>query len=81
MELEISRMNLFDNLDGARRTAFRIVLFGLAILFVGLIAGQPILTNAGWAVTGISIVVWVSSTALRQAFASRLPFDLIDKER
>jgi hypothetical protein len=50
-------------------------------LFVGLIAGQPILTNAGWAVTGISIVVWVSSTALRQAFASRLPFDLIDQER
>jgi len=81
MSLEISRINLFDNLDGARRTAFKVVLFGLVILCAGLIAGQSILTNAGWAVSGISIIVCASSSVLRHLFASRIPFELIDKER
>ena len=79
MELEISRISLFDNLVGVRRTSLRIFAFGIGLIAAGMTFSY-ILTNVGWAVSGLSLSVWTVTSLLRHMFASRIPFELLDKE-
>jgi len=37
-------------------------------------------TEVGWAVSGVALVTCVASTLLRQTFASRIPFEMLNKE-
>ena len=80
MELELGRINLFDTFDGARRTSLKVFVFGSALLIGGLTSGIVVLTEIGWAVAGVALVISLASAVLKQTFASRIPFELIDKE-
>ena len=80
MEVEIGRINLFDSLEGIRRTAVRIFCFGLVVIGVGLILAIEVITNVGWAVGGVALVITIASGISKQMFASRIPFELMDKE-
>jgi tetratricopeptide (TPR) repeat protein len=80
MELELGRINLFDTFDGARRTSVKVFGFGLALIIIGISSGVVLITDVGWAVSGIALAISLASYALKQTFASRIPFDLIDKE-
>jgi len=80
MELELGRINLFDMFSGARRTSMRIFLFGLVLILLGLFVAGEIVTEVGWAVSGVALVTCVASTLLRQTFASRIPFEMLNKE-
>jgi tetratricopeptide (TPR) repeat protein len=79
MELEIGRINLFDTFEGVRRTSRRIFAFGLIMIPSGLIV-SPIVTDIGWAVSGVSLLIWLAATILKQFFAARIPFDLLEKD-
>jgi len=80
MELELGRINLFDTFDGARRTGLKVFVFGAALLIGGLVSGIVLLTEIGWAVAGVALIISLASAVLKQTFASRIPFELIDKE-
>lgn len=80
MELELGRINLFDTFDGARRTSLKVFCFGLLVIVIGLTSGVVVVTEAGWAVAGVALFINLASAVLKQTFASRIPFDLIDKE-
>lgn len=80
MELELGRINLFDTFDGARRTSLKVFLFGGTLLFVGLTSRVVLLTEIGWAVAGIALAITLASALLKQTFASRIPFELVDKD-
>lgn len=80
MELELGRINLFDTFDGARRTSLKVFLFGLVSIVTGLVSGVVLITEIGWAVAGIALVISLASAGLKQTFASRIPFELIEKD-
>jgi hypothetical protein len=80
MELEIGRINLYDTFDGARSTSMKIFCFGLFVITLGLVSYENLITDIGWAVSGLSLLIWVGSSLLKQSFASRIPFELLDKE-
>ena len=80
MGVEIGRINLFDSLEGIRRTAVRIFCFGLVVIGVGLIAAIEVITNIGWAVGGVALAIAIASGISKQMFASRIPFELMDRE-
>jgi tetratricopeptide (TPR) repeat protein len=80
MGLELGRINLFDTFEGARRTSVKVFLFGLAILITGLMFEIVLITEIGWAVGGVALLISLTSAVLKQTFASRIPFDLLDKE-
>lgn len=80
MDVEVGRVNLFDTLEGIRRTSVRIFCFGLIIIGVGLISDVTMVTNIGWAVSGVALVIALTAAIFKQLFASRIPFELMDKE-
>jgi len=80
MELEIGRINLYDTFDSARSTSIKIFCFGLFVIALGLVSYENVITDIGWAVSGISLLIWLASSLLKQSFASRIPFELLDKK-
>jgi hypothetical protein len=80
MEVEIGRINLFDTFTAARRTSIRIFSFGLLVIAFGLFFAQDLITDIGWAVSGLSILIWLVASIMKSVFGSRIPFELLDKE-
>jgi tetratricopeptide (TPR) repeat protein len=80
MELELGRINLFDTFNGARRTSLKVFAFGLILIVFGLTSGVVLVTEIGWAVGAVALVICLASAILKQTFASRIPFELIDRE-
>lgn len=80
MELEISRVNLVDTLEKVKRAVFRMTLFGFPVILFGILVEDSLIANIGWAVSGVSLFVWVAVILLRNLLSSRIPFDLVKEE-
>lgn len=80
MELEIGRVNLLDSLDRTKMTVFRIALFGIPLIVAGIAFGETIVADLGWAVSAISIFIWLIISLARRMFVPRIDFDLLDDE-
>jgi len=79
MEVEIGRINLYDNFAAASSTAFRVFFFGLLVIPLGLLLGSSLVTDIGWAVSGISMLIAIGASVMKSVFSSRIPFDILDK--
>jgi len=80
MELEISRVNLLDTLDRTRRSSVRIALLGFVVIALGLALGDELLTEIGWAVSAISILLWIVMILMARMLSPRIPFELMETE-
>lgn len=80
MEMEISRVNLLETLEFSQKTVLKIVLFGFPLILIGLIFGETLLTNVGWAISAIALVVWLGISAGVNVFNDRIPYNLIEEE-
>ena len=79
MEVEIGRINLYDNFAAASRTAFRVFFFGLLVISLGLLLGNSLIAEIGWAVSGVSLLIGTGASTMKSVFSSRIPFDMLDK--
>jgi tetratricopeptide (TPR) repeat protein len=80
MELEISRVNLLDTLDRTKRSSFRVNLFGFVAIALGLTFGDDLVANIGWAVSGISLTVWIVTMLMSRMLSPRIPFELMETD-
>lgn len=80
MEMEISRVNLLENLDGLKKTALRIALFGFPAILFGLLAEDNLIANVGWIVSAAAISVWAGLFAGQNLLSSRVPIDLEEED-
>lgn len=80
MELEISRVNLLENLDGLKKTALRAALFGFPAILFGLLAEDNLIANLGWAISSAAILVWAGLFASQNLLSTRLPVDLEEED-
>ena len=80
MEMEISRVNLLDALERSKRTALRISSIAFPAVVVGLFFEDELITNIGWAVSTISLIIWAGLILAARMFARRIPFELIETD-
>ncbi len=80
MELEVSRVNLLDNLESARKTSLRIAVLGFPAIVAGLILEDDLLTNLGWAVSAVSLLIWTALLLGLRLLSTRIPFELMEDD-
>lgn len=78
MELEISRVNLLDSLDRAKKTSLRIGIVGIPVIVVGVAVEDVLIANIGWAVSMVACVFWLVISLGRRMLETRIPFDMIE---
>lgn len=80
MELEISRVNLLDTLERTKRSSLRIAIFGFIVIGFGVAFADDLIANIGWAVSGLSLVVWVVMILMTRMLSPRIPFELVETD-
>ncbi len=80
MELEVSRVNLLDNLESAKKTSLRIALLGFPAIAAGLILEDDLVTNLGWAVSAVSLIIWTALLLSLRLLSTRIPFELMEDD-
>ena len=76
MDLEVSRVNLVENLERAKGTSLKIAMFGLPWIIIGLLLDQSLVVNLGWAVSCVSLLIWVGLIMSRNILSTRVPLDI-----
>lgn len=79
MEMEISRVNLLENLDNLKKTALRAALAGIPVILFGLLAEDDLIANSGWAVSAAAILAWTGLFVAQNLFSERVPLGLEDE--
>ena len=80
MELEISRINLLDTLDRLRRSTFRFALLGIVVIILGMAMPNDLVANVGWAISAISLIIWIVTMLMSRMLAPRIPFELMEAD-
>jgi Na+/H+ antiporter NhaA len=80
MEMEISRVNLLENLDNLKKTALRAALFGFPAILFGLLTEDNLIANLGWAVSTTAILVWAGLFVSQNLLSTRVPLDLDEED-
>jgi len=79
MEMEISRVNLLETLENAKKTCLKIAFVGFPFIIFGLVADE-LFTNIGWAISCIALSIWVGLMLSLNLLSSRLPMNFADEE-
>ena len=75
MEMELSRVNLLENLERGKRTSLRIAMIALPLILFGFILNANVIINIGWAVSSVCFLIWVGIIMSRNLLSSRIPLD------
>lgn len=75
MEMEISRVNLLENLENAKKTCLKIAFVGFPAIILGLISDE-LITNLGWAISCISLLIWIGLMLSQNLLSARVPMDI-----
>ena len=79
MEMEISRVNLLENLEKSKKTCLKIAFFSFPFIVVGLLFDE-LLTSLGWTIACVSLVLWVGLMLGQRMLSTRIPMDYDDEE-
>ncbi len=77
LDMEVTRINLLETFARSKRTAIRIALLGFPTIFIGIVIDNTLVTNIGWAVAVIALIVWFSMIVAVNLFSSRVPFETL----
>ncbi len=75
MEMEISRVNLLETLETSKKTCLKIAFFGFPAIIFGLL-GEALIANVGWAISCVSLLVWVGLMLTQNLLSTRIPMDI-----
>ena len=79
MELEISRVNLLESLESAKKTCLKIAFVGFPVIIFGLIADE-LIANIGWAISCVSLLIWFGLMLSQNLLSTRVPMDFDEEE-
>jgi tetratricopeptide (TPR) repeat protein len=80
MEMEISRINLLETLERSKRTSLKIALLGFPAILIGITFSENLVSNIGWAVSCVALMIWAGLLMSLNIFAERIPYELIEEE-
>ena len=81
MDLEIARVNLLETLENSAATTLKVVLLGLPTIVVGTIFEDKLISDIGWAVTAVSLLIWAGLSVSQRLFRTRIPFEIYENEK
>ncbi len=79
MEMEISRVNLLETLDNSKKTCLKIALFAFPAIIFGLL-NDELIANIGWAVSCVSLVIWIGLIFTQNMLSARIPIDFQEED-
>lgn len=77
MEQEIRRINWLEGILRGKKTALRFALIGFVTILIGLVTND-LITNIGWAVSSVSLMIWAGLIMSGNLLAERSP--LLEEE-
>ncbi len=80
MEMEVSRVNLLESVEGAKKTFLKAAMFGFPVIVFGVTLEDVLIANIGWAVSTIAILVWVGTIMSQNLLSSRIPIDFTEED-
>jgi tetratricopeptide (TPR) repeat protein len=80
MDLEISRVNMLETLDRSKKTALKVAVFGFPAILFGLIVFDDFVTNIGWGVSSVALIVWLGLIVSQATLSARIPLDFNEDE-
>jgi hypothetical protein len=80
MEMEISRVNLLDGVERSKKTTLRIAFFAFPMILVGILFEDDQVTNVGWAVSTVSLLIWTGLIITARMLSQRIPYELVESE-
>lgn len=75
MDMEVSRVNLLESLERGKRISLKIAMSGLPWIIIGLIFDENMVVNLGWAVSCVSLLIWVGMIMSRNILSARVPLN------
>ncbi len=75
MDMEVSRVNLLENLERGKRISLKIALSGLPWIIVGMVSDAEMVINLGWAISCVSLLIWAGMIMSRNIFSARVPLN------
>jgi len=79
MELEISRIDLLETVEKYRSTALRIAFFGFPAIVIGMGSEDIFLSNLGWAISMLSIAIWMGLILGARLLSRRIPYEMAEQ--
>ena len=76
MEMEVSRVNMLESLENSKKTTLKIALSGFPFIILGMIFDEQLIVSLGWAVSCVSILIWIGLIMSRNLLSARVPLDL-----
>jgi tetratricopeptide (TPR) repeat protein len=80
MEMEISRINLLETLENSKKTSLKIALLGFPAIIIGMVIGEDLVANLGWAVSSVALLIWTGLLTSLNLFSERIPYELVEEE-
>ncbi len=75
MEMEVSRVNFLETVERVKKTALKVGMLGFPAIVFGLILEDSLIANCGWAVSTVSLLIWVGMILSENLLSSRIPMD------
>lgn len=76
LDLEVGRVNLLSSLESGKQNLLRIASLSSIPLFAGTILEDTLFTDVGWAVAGVSLLIWTIVSISTHLFSTRIPYEL-----
>ena len=80
MELEIGRVNMLETVENSKKTALRITFFALPLILIGIFFEDPLVANLGWAISTVSLLIWVGLIVSTRLLGQRIPYELVETD-
>ncbi len=80
MEMEVSRVNMLESAEKAKKTFLKIAMLGFPVIVFGVTLEDTLIANTGWAISTIAILVWVGTILSQNLLSSRIPLDFPDED-
>lgn len=80
MEMEVSRVNLLESVEGTKKTFLKAAMLGFPVIVFGITLEDTLIANIGWAISTVAILVWVGTILSQNLLSSRIPLDYTDED-
>jgi tetratricopeptide (TPR) repeat protein len=80
MEMEINRINMLETLENSKKTSLKIAMFGFPAIIIGMILDESLISNLGWAISSVALMIWAGLLMSLNLFSDRIPYELVEEE-
>ncbi len=80
MELEVSRVGMLETVEKSSKTTLRLALFAIPLIIAGVLFEETLVANIGWAVSTVSLLIWIGLIVTTSILGQRIPYEIIESD-